>query len=46
MSNKPCSDSKQPCDLGSRLELMVDDYLVERLDGRMQICLRYGFNRR
>lgn len=38
MSNKPCSDSKQPCDIGSRLELMVDDYLIERLDGtRLQL---------
>jgi len=33
MNNKPCSDSKKPRDIGSRLELMVDDYLIERMDG-------------
>ena len=38
MSNKHCLDSNLVRDIGSRLELMVDDYLIERLTGtRLQL---------
>lgn len=38
MTTTPARNPTEPRDIGSRLELMVDDYLIERMDGtRLQL---------
>jgi len=36
-----CASSAEPIDMGSRLELMVDNYLIERLDGKAELRMHH-----
>ena len=36
----------QPIDIGSRLELLVDDYLIDHMNGDVRLELHYAFRRR